>query len=371
MSASPASSPGPAPAAAVPGPGPAPAAAVSPDPGFTTAGRRRRIRRYLAVTTCLALLVAALWWATVLTGEHWYTPDQAVAVMLGRRVPGASFVIGELTLPRAILGLLAGLAFGMSGTTSQTMLRNQLASPDVIGITSGASAAAVFAILVLDWSGMRVNLIALGFGLATAAVIHLLSGSGSAQGGRLILIGIGVSSMLSSVIAYLQLKASVYDVVDAMRWLSGSLSGASWDQVPLLGGSVLVLSAVLLGLGRDLRVLPLGEEAAVGLGVPVQRTRLALLLTMVALASFATAVTGPIAFVAFLAGPIAARLIGRTDRTLLVPAALTGAAIVLGGDLAGQHLFPTTLPVGVVTGIVGAPYLVLQLIRLNRQGASA
>ena len=333
MSTSPASSPG-----------PAPAAAVSPDPGFTTAGRRRRARRYLAVTTCLVLLVAALWWATVLTGEHWYTPDQAVAVMLGRRVPGASFVIGELTLPRAILGLLAGLAFGMSGTTSQTMLRNQLASPDVIGITSGASAAAVFAILVLDWSGMRVNLIALGFGLA---------------------------SMLSSVIAYLQLKASVYDVVDAMRWLSGSLSGASWDQVPLLGGSVLVLSAVLLGLGRDLRVLPLGEEAAVGLGVPVQRTRLTLLLTMVALASFATAVTGPIAFVAFLAGPIAARLIGRTDRTLLVPAALTGAAIVLGGDLAGQHLSPTTLPVGVVTGIVGAPYLVLQLIRLNRQGASA
>ena len=218
---------------------------------------------------------------------------------------------------------------------------------------------------------MRVNLIALGFGLATAAVIHLLSGSGSAQGGRLILIGIGVSSMLSSVIAYLQLKASIYDVADAMRWLSGSLSGADWDQVPLLGGSVLVLSAVLLGLGRDLRVLPLGEEAAVGLGVPVRRTRLALLLTMVALASFATAATGPIAFVAFLAGPIAARLIGRTDRTLLVPAALTGAAIVLGGDLAGQHLFPTTLPVGVVTGIVGAPYLVLQLIRLNRQGASA
>ena len=300
MSASPASSPG-----------PASAPAASPDPGFTVPGRRRRARRYLMVTACLALLVAALWWATVLTGEHWYTPDQAVAVMLGRRVPGASFVIGELTLPRAILGLLAGLAFGMSGTTSQTMLRNQLASPDVIGITSGASAAAVFAILVLDWSGMRVNLIALGFGLATAA--------GSAQGGRLILIGIGVSSMLSSVIAYLQLKASVYDVVDAMRWLSGSLSGASWDQVPLLGGSVLVLSAVLLGLGRDLRVLPLGEEAAVGLGVPVQRTRLALLLTMVALASFATAVTGPIAFVAFLAGPIAARLIGRTDRTLLAP----------------------------------------------------
>lgn len=340
-------------------------------PGFSIAGRRRRTLRFAGVTIALALVVAALWVTTVMVGETWYGPDEVLGVIVGDFVPGASFDVGEVRLPRAIIGLLAGMAFGMAGTTSQTMLRNQLASPDVIGITSGASAAAVFAILVLDWSGMRVNLIALGFGLATAAVIHLLSGSGSAQGGRLILIGIGVSSMLSSIIAYLQLKASVYDVADAMRWLSGSLSGADWDQVPLLGGSVLVLSAVLLGLGRDLRVLPLGEEAAVGLGVPVQRTRLALLLTMVALASFATAATGPIAFVAFLAGPIAARLIGRTDRTLLVPAALTGAAIVLGGDLAGQHLFPTTLPVGVVTGIVGAPYLVLQLIRLNRQGASA
>ncbi|RAX22568.1 MULTISPECIES: iron chelate uptake ABC transporter family permease subunit [unclassified Actinomyces] len=347
------------------------AAAAAVEPGFTEAGRRRRQRRYLAVTTALAALVACLWWLMLLSGTTWYSPAEVVAVMAGRDVPGAVFAVGQLRLPRALLGLLAGAAFGMAGRTSQTMLRNQLASPDVIGITSGASMAAVFAILVLGWSGMRVNLLALVCGLGTALVIYLLSGTGSTQGGRLILIGIGISAMFSSVISYLQLRASIYSVADAMRWLSGSLGDASWGQVPLLAGAVVLLGGTLLALGRNLTTLSLGEESATGLGVHVDRTRLVLLLSTVALAAFATAATGPIAFVAFLAGPLTARLVGRTDRALLAPSALMGAAIVLGADLAGQHLFPTALPVGVVTGIVGAPYLLLQLVRLNREGASA
>lgn len=347
------------------------AAPPAPAPGFTEPGRRRRHRRHLAVTLGLALLVLALWWALVLTGSTWYSPAEVLAVIAGREVPGASFAVGQLRLPRALLGLLAGLAFGMAGRTSQTMLRNQLASPDIIGITSGASTAAVFAILVLGWSGLRVNLLALGCGLGTALVIYLLSGTGRTRGGRLILIGIGISAMFSSVISYLQLKASIYTVADAMRWLSGSLADASWGQVPLLGVAVAVLGGALLALGGDLSALSLGEETATGLGVAVDRTRLLLLLLMVALAAFATAATGPIAFVAFLAGPITARLVGRTDRSLLAPSALMGAAIVLGADLVGQHLFPTALPVGVVTGIVGAPYLLAQLVRLNREGSSA
>ena len=347
---------------------PAPAAAA---PGFTLAGRRRRRLRFAAVVTALALVALALWWATVMIGDTWYSPGEVLAVMRGEKVPGASFAVGRRRLPHAIIGLLAGLAFGMAGTTSQTMLRNQLASPDIIGITSGASASAVFAILVLDWSGLRVTVLAIVCGLATAALIYVLSGSGRSQGGRLILIGIGISSMFTSVISYLQQRASIYDVSDAMRWLSGSLSSTSWDQVPILAGAVAACGTVLLVLGRDLGPLTLGEETATGLGVPVVRIRLLLILTMVALSAFATATTGPIAFVSFLAGPIAARLVGRTDRTLLVPAALTGAVIVLGCDLVAQHLLPTRLPVGVVTGIMGAPYLILQLLRINRRGASA
>ncbi|WP_259390606.1 iron chelate uptake ABC transporter family permease subunit [Actinomyces sp. 2119] len=355
-------------------PGPPAPAGTSPDlpqPGFTLAGQRVRTRRYLAATMALSGLVAALWWVMLSYNDGWFPPGDIIAVMRGETVPGVTFTVRRLQLPRALVGLMVGLAFGMAGTTSQTMLRNPLASPDIIGITSGASASAVFAILVLGWSGTGVSVLAIICGLATAVVIYLLSGSGSAQGGRLILIGIGVSSMFTSLIAYLQLRASIYDVADALRWLSGSLGSPTWQQVRLLAAALAVCGTLLLVIARDLGPLTLGEEAATGLGVPVGRTRLALILMMVALSAFATSVTGPIAFVSFLAGPVAARLVGRTSRILLVPAALTGAAIVLGGDLVGRYLMPTVLPVGVVTGLVGAPYLILQLFRTNRRGGSA
>ena len=309
----------------------------------------------------------------ILVGETWYSPDEVLAVLSGDIVPGASFDVEEIRLPRAIIGLLAGMAFGMAGTTSQTMLRNQLASPDIIGITSGASASAVFAILVLGWSpaGIGVNILAIACGLGTALTIFLLSGQGRSQGGRLILIGIGVSAMFTSLISYLQLQGNVYKAIEAMRWLSGSLDSVSWNQVPVLAAAMAVCGALLLVIGRDLGPLTLGEETATGLGVPVNRARLALVITMVALSAFATAATGPIAFVSFLAGPMAARLIGQTDHSLLVPAALMGAVIVLGCDLVAQCFLSAALPVGVVTGLMGAPYLISQLIRINRQGASA
>lgn len=342
-------------------------------PGFSIAGRRRRTLRFAAVTIALALTAAALWVAMILVGETWYSPDEVLAVLSGDIVPGASFDVGEIRLPRAIIGLLAGMAFGMAGTTSQTMLRNQLASPDIIGITSGASASAVFAILVLGWSpaGIGVNILAIACGLGTALTIFRPSGQGRSQGGRLILIGIGVSAMFTSLISYLQLQGNVYKAIEAMRWLSGSLDSVSWNQVPVLAAAMAVCGALLLVIGRDLGPLTLGEETATGLGVPVNRARLALVITMVALSAFATAATGPIAFVSFLAGPMAARLIGQTDHSLLVPAALMGAVIVLGCDLVAQCFLSAALPVGVVTGLMGAPYLISQLIRINRQGASA
>ena len=342
-------------------------------PGFSIAGHRHRTLRFAAVTIALALTAAALWVAMILVGETWYSPDEVLAVLSGDIVPGASFDVEEIRLPRAIIGLLAGMAFGMAGTTSQTMLRNQLASPDIIGITSGASASAVFAILVLGWSpaGIGVNILAIACGLGTALTIFLLSGQGRSQGGRLILIGIGVSAMFTSLISYLQLQGNVYKAIEAMRWLSGSLDSVSWNQVPVLAAAMAVCGALLLVIGRDLGPLTLGEETATGLGVPVNRARLALVITMVALSAFATAATGPIAFVSFLAGPMAARLIGQTDHSLLVPAALMGAVIVLGCDLVAQCFLSAALPVGVVTGLMGAPYLISQLIRINRQGASA
>ena len=290
-------------------------------------------------------------------------------MLLGELVPGASFTIGELRLPRAVLGLLAGFCFGIAGVTFQTMLRNPLASPDIIGISSGAGAAAVVGLVVLSWNETTVSLLALGAALLTAAAIYLLASGRGFAGTRLILIGIGVAAMLDSVIAYVLSRAAAFDMQLAMRWLTGSLNGASWSTVVPLALACAVLVPLLLALGRNLGVLRLGDDPAAGLGVRVGTTRILLVLAAVGLLAFATAATGPIAFVAFMAGPIAARIVG-AGGSLLVPAGLIGALLVLVADLVGQFVFGTRYPVGVITGVLGAPFLISLLVSRNRSGGS-
>lgn len=334
-----------------------------------SAERRRRSARQNLRLGLLALVVLASAAAGLMLGHTIYSPGQVVRVLLGETVPGASFTVGELRAPRVALGLLTGVAFGLGGCTFQTMLRNPLASPDVIGITSGASAAGVFALTVLHLDESLVPAVAIVAGLATAAVIYLLSWKDGLVGTRLVLIGIGISSMLHALTSWITSRASVWDVQGAMRWLSGSLNAAAWEQVAPLGLALLALGAVLLGQARNLDRMRLGDDLAHGLGVRVERTRLLSVLAAVALVAFATAAAGPIAFVAFLAGPIAARIVGPTG-PLLPAAAMVGAVLVLLSDLAAQYAFGSRLPVGVVTGVLGAPYLLYLLIRTNRQGGS-
>jgi iron complex transport system permease protein len=175
--------------------------------------------------------------------------------------------------------------------------------------------------------------------------------------------------MLDSVITYVLSKAATWDLQTAMQWLTGSLNGATWDTVLPLAVACAVLGPVLLLQGASLGMLRLGDDTAASLGVRVSRTRVLLILSAVGLLAFATAATGPIAFVAFMAGPIAARLV-RSGGSLLVPAGLVGALLVLVADLIGQFAFDNRYPVGVVTGVLGAPYLIYLLIRTNRSGGS-
>lgn len=332
-------------------------------------GRVRRARRRAFVTAVLALVVLALFAASLMMGRTYYSPDQVWAVIRGEFVPGASFTVGELRLPRACLAVLVGCCFGLAGVSFQTMLRNPLASPDVIGISSGASAAAVFAIVLLDVGSSTVSVMAISAALATALAIYLLSWQGGVVGTRLILIGIGVAAMLDSLVAYVIVRAASWDLQIAMRWLTGSLNAADWEQVTPVAIALVVLGPLLLTQARNLTILQQGDDSAAALGVSVERTRLFVILAAVALVAFATSAAGPIAFVAFLAGPIAARLVG-PGGSLMIPSALVGAALVLGGDMIGQMAFENRYPVGVVTGVLGAPYLVYLLIRSNRSGGS-
>ena len=332
-------------------------------------GRSRRAVRRRGVLAVMGLLVLACYAATLMYGQTFYGPGDVVRVILGEPLPGASFTVGELRLPRASLAVLTGASFGLAGVTFQTMLRNPLASPDLIGISSGASAAAVVAIVVLSMSGTIVSLLAIAAALLTALLIYLLAFKDGVVGTRLILVGIGIAAMLDSVISYVIVRAATWDLQTAMRWLTGSLNSATWEQLlPLLGAFVVAVPVLLVNSG-NLGLMQLGDDAASGLGVRVERTRLVVIVAAVTLIAFATAAAGPIAFVAFLSGPIAARIVGGGG-SLMVPAALVGALLVLGADMVGQFALGTRYPVGVVTGALGAPYLIYLLVRTNRSGGS-
>ncbi len=333
------------------------------------AGRRSRHRRHAVATIVLGAMLVVLFTVALMIGNTFYPLDEVIRVILGETVPGASFTVGELRLPRAVLAVLAGFAFGIAGVSFQTLLRNPLASPDIIGISNGAGAAAVFGIVVLSLNGPLVSLLALGGAILTAGVIYLLSIKNGFAGTRLILIGIGIAAMLQSIISYMLSRAASWDIQTAMQWLTGSLNNASWERVMPLAIAAAVLLPLLLSQGRALGAMQLGDDSASGLGVRVNTTRLLFILGAVALLAFATAACGPIAFVAFMAGPIAARITG-PGANLLLPSAFVGAVLVLGGDLIGQFAFGERYPVGVITGVLGAPYLIFLLIRTNRSGGS-
>ena len=330
--------------------------------------RERRARRARVVALLLMLLLAGFA-LTLMLGQSLTPPLDVLRVLAGQDVPGASFTVLDLRLPRAVLSIAAGLSFGLAGAACQTMLRNPLASPDIIGITAGASAAAVFAIVVLSWSGSAVSIMAVAAGLGTAFAIYLLSWRGGVAGTRLILVGIGIAAMLESAIAYILSKAPAWNLQDAMRWLTGSVNGAQLGQCLPVLLALVVFGGLLLGHARDLEAMRLGDDKAAALGIRLGRTRLIVILSVVGLIAFATATTGPIAFVALLSGPIAARISGPGE-SLLLSAALVGAALVLFGDYAGQFLLPSRYPVGVVTGVLGAPYLIYLIVRVNRTGAA-
>lgn len=342
---------------------------MTPTLDLIVSSRQRRAWRHAIVIAVLVIIVFSLFGLTLSLGQSYTPVSDVIHVLMGDNVAGANFTVGQLRLPRAVVALLTGLSFGLGGVAFQTMLRNPLASPDIIGITSGASAAAVFAIVILAMKGATVSILAVTAGLGVAVMVYGLSFRNGVSGSRLILVGIGISAMLESIISYILSIAPSWTLQEAMRWLTGSLNGAQLDQVLPLALALIVFGGLLLSRARDLDALRMGDDMAAALGVRIPATRMIVIVAAVGMIASATAVTGPIAFVAFLSGPIAARIVGASG-SLLLPSALIGAILVLGGDYVGQFLLPSRYPVGVVTGALGAPYLIYLIIRVNRGGGS-
>lgn len=339
----------------------------NPSIEFIMAGRRQRRRRWLLVTGILAVLACTLCITMLLLGNTIYPVKDVIRALSGEQLKGVSFAVNTIRLPRMLAGLFAGFAFGLAGYTFQTMLRNPLANPNVIGITSGSGAAAVFCIIILHTSGAIISVASVVAGLATVILIYFLSRGKSFSIGRLILVGIGIQAMLDAVISYLLLISAQQDIPAALRWLTGSLNGSQMKELPPLVITVLIFAPIVIMLGKHLSILELGEQAASSLGVDADKTRIALIVSSVIMIAIATAVTGPIAFVSFLSGPIAKRLVG-VGFSNVIPAGLVGVNLVLASDLIGQFAFAYRFPVGIITGLLGAPYLIFLLIRMNRKG---
>lgn len=346
-------------------------------PTLDAAATVRHIRHRLAarrrlVTVGLLGLLALTFAAALYLGDYYVPPGDVVRSLLspftGIVDKGVDFIVLNVRLPRATLAVLTGMSFALSGIIFQTLLRNPLASPDIIGISHGASASAVFCIIVLGLSGVSVSLGAFVGAVLTALVIYGLSWRGGVTAYRVVLIGIGMAAMMSAIMSYLFTRARLFEVQQALGWLIGSLNASGSDDVLGMALTLVVLLPATALLVRSLDAMQLGDDTATALGARVEAVRLGLMLVAVAYAAFATAAVGPVTFVAFVAGPIARNLLAGSGKGF-VQAALVGALVMLGSDLVAQHALPMVqLPVGVVTGVFGAGFLLWLLVVSNRAG---
>ncbi|MEU6378379.1 iron ABC transporter permease [Streptomyces sp. NPDC046909] len=320
-------------------------------------------RRSAAVAVVLLLLLATAMLASACLGQTYVSPAEVWHTLRTGTGPH-ELVVGELRVPRIVLGALVGAALGLSGALIQTVTRNPLASPDVIGVGHGAAAATVLALATgaVTTPG-SLPLISVTGGLAAAALVYALAWRHGMQPSRFVLTGVGIGVALSAVVQ-LYLTDSELEAAEQIKlWLTGSLNGRGYEQAGPLAAVLLLSLPALTWASRAIRPLGLAPDTAAALGVRVDRTRLALTVLGVTLAATATGAAGPIGFIA-LTAPQLARRLTRTPQLPLLNTALTGSVILVTADLAARTLVPPLeIPVGALTALVGGPYLLWLLGR--------
>ena len=324
-----------------------------------------RTVRLGGVLLLLTLACVAVVTVNMALGEYPIPPLDVLKTVFGQGTGEYDFIVNTLRLPRNLVALLVGASLAMAGAILQGVARNPLASPDVIGITGGANLGAV-AIIALYPKSPLWTLPAGAFAgaLVAAAATYLLAWKKGTSPIRLVLVGIGVAAVAQALVTVLMTHSQVLVVTRAMVWMTGSVYGRSWEHLrPLLPWLALFVPLAAL-LTRHLNALQLGDEVARGLGARVERYRLLLVVTSVALAGASVATAGAIAFVGLMAPHIARQLVGPTAGAVLPTAALVGALLVATADMLGRTIFaPIEIPAGVITALVGAPYFIWLLYR--------
>jgi iron complex transport system permease protein len=331
--------------------------------------RWRQVAVPVAAFAVLVLLSAV----SMGRGDFPISVPDVLRTLVGLGEGAQPFIVRELRAPRVVVGLLVGLALGVAGALFQTFARNPLASPDTLGITTGASVGAVGAIVLSAGgafggalTGLGIPLAALLGALLTGVLLFALTWRSGIDGYRLVLVGIAVWSIGTALVDWLLTNAEIYDAASAYVWITGSLNARTWDHAIPLAVALTVLLPPALGAGRVLGVLQFGDDTARGLGVRLQAAQAAVVLIAVGCVAFAVSAAGPITFVALVVPQIAVRLTGGS-RPPLLASGLLGAVLVVGADLVTRTVLPETLPVGILTAVLGAPYLLWLLVRGRRR----
>lgn len=324
--------------------------------------RRLIISSLLLVAGCL---VIGLW--SLRSGVVTLETQQIIAALLGDAPRSITLVVTEWRLPRVLMALLIGAALGVSGAIFQSLMRNPLGSPDVMGFNTGAWSGVLVAMVLFGQHLTAIALAAMLGGILTSLVVWALAWRNGIDTFRLIIIGIGIRAMLVAFNTWLLLKASLETALTAGLWNAGSLNGLTWAKTWPPAPLIIIMLVCATLLVRRMRLLEMGDDSACALGVSVERSRLMMMLVAVVLTAAATALAGPISFIALVAPHIARRISG-TSRWGLTLSALCGALLLLMADLCAQQLFmPYQLPVGVVTVSLGGIYLIVLLIQESRK----
>lgn len=334
------------------------------------------IRKHLVASgfTAAGIVFALL---SLSTGDTHIPISNVMHTLLRSDYVADSFVVTELRLPRVIGAILVGIGLGAAGAITQSLLSNPLASPDIIGVTAGASTAAVLALAssssllsVQSWvTGVPVSLAALAGGLIAGTLVLALSWRRGLAPHRVVLVGLGVNAGFGAATSWVLLHADLPGLASSLTWLTGSLNQVRSEIFGSVAIIVTLILVVLTLLGRALALLRYDPRVAGALGVHVSRSQLLLLIMAIGLAAVVTAVSGPVPFIAF-AAPQIALVTMRTEGPPVAGGALVGAVIMLIADFAAVRMFSTPLPVGVVTSFIGIPVLVWLLLRTNRNSGS-
>lgn len=323
-------------------------------------------RHPLHVVALLAILLTIVTLVAISAGNQWLTPQALWQWMRGDADGATQLIVGQFRLPRILLALCAGAALGMSGVLVQSIIRNPLASPDILGINSGAATAVVLFFL---FAQQQIPIVWLPLIAFTGAALMMLTLLGLSRllrlkPGQMILAGIGCATLLDASRSLLVMYAPTWLLGKSTVWMTGSVHGARFDQVWLLAGALVLLVPLMIGLLRHLTLQLLGEDTATSLGCALSRWQWAGLMLSAALSALAVGFVGGIGFIALMAPHIARRWVGNQLGFLLVCAALTGSLLLLIADTVGRTIMiPLDIPAGVFTAMLGAPYFLYLLLR--------